>query len=114
MSNDDWTTPQEISDVEIAFPAHVLNRMPEWDEIPPEFKRHRGTRWNELMARWFYDGLKGHEFCAKEGVDKDAALRHLMAILGSYEPKHEHKEAAVAYLMSLWFTKVTVGNEVYE
>jgi len=25
--------------------------------------------------------------------------------LGSFEPQHEHKEAAVAYLMSLWFEK---------
>lgn len=32
--------------------------------------------------------------------------RHISACLGSYEPKHEHKIAGVAYLLSLWFEPV--------
>jgi hypothetical protein len=37
-------------------------------------------------------------------VDGELAIRHLQVIQASFEPKHEHKEAAVAYLASLWFT----------
>jgi len=41
-----------------------------------------------------------------DGIDQNKALRHIKAILGSFEPKHEHKEAAAAYLLSLWFKSV--------
>ena len=39
----------------------------------------------------------------KQGISLSLALRHLGACLSSWEPKHEHKTAGVAYLMSLWF-----------
>jgi hypothetical protein len=48
-----------------------------------------------------------YEIKPKEGVDVDKALRHIQAIMRSYQPKHEHKEAAVAYLLSQWFDDVT-------
>jgi len=44
------------------------------------------------------------EFRVAEGVDGGLAIRHLQVIQASFEPKHEHKEAAVAYLASPWFT----------
>jgi len=79
-------------------------------EIPAEFKNfNRPTKWNELQSTWFYSGLpKGTDFIAKEGIDGAVALRHLRTIQGSFEPKHEHKEACVAYLMSLWFDDVKI------
>ena len=43
----------------------------------------------------------------KEGVDTKKALRHVKAVLGSWEPKHEHKEAGVAFLLNEWFDDVT-------
>jgi hypothetical protein len=46
----------------------------------------------------------------KEGVDGNLAFRHLSAIQRSFTPKHEHKEAAVAYLASLWFEDVDYGE----
>ena len=39
--------------------------------------------------------------------DTNKAIRHLKAILVSYDPKHEHKEAGVAFLLSEWFEDVT-------
>ena len=33
---------------------------------------------------------------------------HLKSILQSFKPKHERKEAGVAYLMSLWFDDIIV------
>jgi hypothetical protein len=61
------------------------------------------------FSRWFFSGLpKGTVFVPHEGIDPAKAMRHLRAILGSFEPKHEHKEAGVAYLMSQWFKEVRI------
>lgn len=103
-----WPVP-EISDIEAAFPAHVLQWMPPMDEIPDEFKHWGpgGSEWNQIVSAWFFKGLNDKpEFVPNEGIDAKAAFRAIKAALGSYEPKHEHKEAAVAYLLSLWFKRV--------
>jgi len=41
----------------------------------------------------------------KDGVDVKKAMRALKAALGSFEPKHEHKMAAVGYMLSQWFDR---------
>ena len=98
--------PAEIDNITAAFPAMVSDLMPAQENIPEEFKRFPGTKWNQVFSDWFYSGLKGAEWQPKEGIDQARALRHIGTVMGSYEPKHEHKEAAVAYLMSLWFEDV--------
>ena len=105
-----WTQPQVIDDAEMAFPANALKRMPTREEIPEEFWQGH-TKWNKLASQWFFSGLKGAEFTMVDGVDQDLALRHLGSILGRYAPKHENKEAAVAYLMSLWLSDVKYKRE---
>lgn len=99
--------PQEIDRVRMAFPASVADLMPAWDDIPEEFRRLNARPWSDITSEWFFRGLPGNvEFYPTDGIDPAKAIRHLKAILGSFEPKHEHKEAAVAYLMSQWFEKV--------
>jgi len=62
-----------------------------------------------MAAEVVFSGLKKSEVPpVKEGIDVNMALRHLHAIQGSFEPKHEYKEAAVAYLASLWFETPTL------
>lgn len=105
--------PIEVSDIDLAFPAHALKLMPPMAKIPEAF--HRGnTVWNKLANDWFFKGLEEPSFHMAPGVDGNQAHRHLSVILGSYEPKHEHKEAAIAYLASLWFTKVAAAGRTYE
>ena len=104
MATQQWQ-PQEVSELEIAFPASVKRLMPTWDEIPAEFKR-QDNPWAEWQRRWFFKGLQGRP-SPKQGIDGNKAMRHLSVIQRSFEPKHEHKEAAVAYLASLWFTNPT-------
>jgi hypothetical protein len=99
--------PQSVSDVEIAFATDVSKLLPVWEDIPEEFKRSLGTRWNKVFSDWFFHGLKDAKWQPKPGVDVDMALRHLKACMGSFEPKHEHKEAGCAYLMSQWFDDVS-------
>lgn len=94
--------PQEVSNLDMAFGVGVDKLMPPYKEIPDEFK-HGHTKWNDLVCDWFYCGVSELNVIPKQGIDQKKALRHMRAIIGSFEPKHEHKEAACAYLMSLWF-----------
>ena len=90
--------------MEMAFgPRDLSSLLPAMSDIPNEFKQWTNP-WVRLAARWFYSGLNGN-FVAKEGIDGRAALRHVGAILRSFEPQHEHKEAGCAYLLSLWFER---------
>ena len=97
---------QDVTDADVAFPARVAHLMPAYADIPKEFKVD-STKWNQLVTDWFFSGLTNLALTPKDGVDKTKALRHLKCILGSFEPKHEHKEAAVAYLLSEWFSDAT-------
>lgn len=94
--------PAKLSALEVAFPASVEKLLPKWQDIPEEFQCER-TPWNRIVGQWFFRGLnKPLPFKFKEGVDERDALNHLQACLGSFEPKHEHKTAGCAYLLSLW------------
>jgi hypothetical protein len=101
-----WRKPADVSDLEMAFGTTALKLMPLMSEIPEEFKRDH-NRWVKVQQDWFFYGLKGAKWTPKNGIEPEAALRHLKVIQGSWEPKHEHKQAAVAYLISLWFEDVT-------
>lgn len=79
--------------------------MPKYADIPREFKS-RGNKWSDFQAAWFFSGISNLKLTPKEGIDGKVAMRHLAAIQGSWEPKHEHKSAAVAYLASLWFDDI--------
>ena len=66
-----------------------------------------------MVSRWFFSGLpKETRFVPKTGIDEAAAKAHLRAILASFEPKHEHKEAGCAYLLSKWFEDVRTARTI--
>lgn len=99
--------PVAVTGLEMAFGPEggIKKLLPPMSEIPEEFKRDHNP-WCSVVSRWFFGGLTKEEVAAwapKEDIDKDMALRHVKAALGSFEPKHEHKEAGCAYLLSLWF-----------
>ena len=99
--------PIAISDLEIVFPATISHLLPKWEDIPKEFwDRNDKGKWSKVVSDWFFRGLVDAKWKPKEGIDTNLALRHLQAIMGSFQPKHEHKEAGVAYLMSQWFDDV--------
>src|SRR5690349_16692427 len=108
MSATTWEQPTVVDDLDMAFGARaVADLMPPIAEIPDEFKQWRGNKWVDLQSEWFSLGIKLSQITPKPGVDFRAAIRHLKAIQSSWEPKHEHKMAAVAYLASLWFDDFT-------
>jgi hypothetical protein len=99
--------PQEVSGLDMAFGGHMDRLLPAWESIPEEFRRCNGTEWNRIQSAWFFKGLPADvQFFPNEGIDAEVALRHLATIQRSFEPKHEHKEAAVAWLLSCWFEKI--------
>jgi len=98
--------PADVSAVDVAFPTNVEHLMPSYKEIPAEYKSGSNA-WNRLVSTWFYKGIDATLLVTKPDVDRAKAFRHLKAIMGSWEPKHEHKIAGVAYLMSQWFESPT-------
>lgn len=102
--------PKEVDQATLAFPANVIGTLlPKWEEIPKEFKD--GNKWTQLAQHIFFYGGKGIEFLVKDGVDQAKANRHIMACLRSFEPKHEHKEAGVGYLLSEFFADFELPKE---
>jgi len=58
------------------------------------------TPYNDLFSNLFF---KGGKLNFKKNLDPDfkaAAVPYLKAFMGSFEPKHEHKEAICALLLS--------------
>lgn len=102
----------ELDGISVVFGD--IKHMPKYETIPPEFKRHNGNDFVRAVSTWFFRGAKregndlvigDHRFTAKQGVDARKALAAIQAVLGSFEPKHEVKEAACGYMLSEWFDK---------
>lgn len=91
---------EKLTRADLAFHASVSRMMPPMSEIGD----YPGRRKNEsLVSRWFFTGLKSVKTKPRDGVDETKALAHLQCVLRSFEPKHEHKIAAVAFLIHEWF-----------
>lgn len=85
-----------------------IGHLPAWDDIPEEFRKrwHQGNAYCDFISQWFYSGLGPEDLARltpREGVDRTKALAAVKAIIGSFEPQHEHKTAGAGYLLSEWF-----------
>jgi len=105
---------KEVCISDIAFPRDVIGRLlPRQEDIPKVFKdgfATSSTKWHQAAEAWFYCGAKDFKFIVKDGIDLKKAQAHLSACLRSLEPEHEHRIAGVAYLMSLWFERIVIGE----
>ena len=99
--------PIEVTDVLLAFPGEVTHLMPSEEEIPEEFWQDDGSWTQRLFADVFFSGVHNLTLVPKPGIQPDVAWRHIRAIMGSFQPKHEHKEAACRFLLDSWFVKAT-------
>lgn len=100
--------PVAVTEVDLVFGGVVEELLPAMTEIPEAFITGE-TIWNAAIDRLFYKGPAGIEVTPRKEVDPKAALRHIAAVLNSFQPKHEHKMAGCAYLMSEFFETVTVA-----
>ena len=83
-----------------------IKHLPPYDSIPEEFRRSSNP-YAKFVSDWFFRGRTPDDMKRlkeRPGVDRGKAPVAIKAALGSFEPKHEHKEAGVAYLASRWFT----------
>ena len=94
--------PIKVDSLDMAFGGKAMEILPKYSEIPQEFKTG-SSPWSQWQSKWFYDGLKNYPV-PKEGIDLDLAMQNLKCCQASWEPKHEHKVAGVAYLASQWFS----------
>jgi hypothetical protein len=93
--------PIKVTDADRAFGGRAMEILPPMKAIPAEFHSMHHP-WAKWQADWFYRGLSAMPV-PKEGIDLKLAMNNLATVQGSWEPKHEHKMAGVAYLASLWF-----------
>lgn len=98
----------DVTGADVAFGK--IDHLPKWEDIPEEFKKGR-TQWNDLFRILFYEGGKGLNIKPREGVDANKALQAIRAIMVSFQPKHEHKDAGCAYLFSEWFTDWSIDGK---
>lgn len=97
-----WEKPQKVSAIDIAFGGRMEELLPDYQEIPEDFKSSYKSPWVKWQQEWFFSGLKKLPV-RKDGIDGEDAMNHLATIQRSFTSKHEHKQAAVAWLASLWF-----------
>lgn len=110
----DWSKPIALDDATQVFPTNVEGvYLPPREEIPKKFRNIfvRGVPAIHLAMEWFYKGLDKAEFTPREGVDQKTALRQVSACLRSFQPKQEDKIGGVAYLLSLFFSKVNANGQ---
>lgn len=99
---DPWAKPKAgLIPLDTVFGVNaVKDLMPPMASIPDVIEG-----WRRFQMEWFYGGLKDAKVTPKPGIDTREALAHLASVQSSFEPKHEHKVAAVAYLASRWFER---------
>ena len=103
--------PKKVTDIDMALGGNMKILLPPMASIPEDFIKGR-TEWNTIFSQWFFSGLGPNtKFNVKDGIDGSVALNHLLSVMRSFDPKHEHKEAGCAYLMSIWFDSVENYNK---
>lgn len=110
-SNDQSLTvllgPEQLDQITMSELLFSTSRfLPPYAAIPDPYK-FGNTKWNRLFSDWFYSGVADLHLIPKGGVDVNKALRVIKAHMISFEPSHGHKEAGVAYMMSLLFEDAT-------
>jgi hypothetical protein len=96
---------QEISELDLAFPARGVELMPDLDSVPAEF-RDRSNPWHRFADEWFMHGWPDRGLFPLVEVSPEKAVRHVSVVLGCHGIKHEDKITGVAYMLSLWFRDI--------
>jgi len=108
--SDKWQRPMVWStdDRCLSEQVRMAKYLPPMDIVPSEFKGEYGqaVKWCEVINDFFFSGAENIRLTCRDGITQGDVLRHLNVILPSWEPSHEHKMAACAWLLSLWVTRV--------
>lgn len=101
----------ETNNLDAAFGN--IDFIPRMNDLPTKFQDYHNNKFCKIASKLFFNGgsLKGHQLQAKKGVDIGKAVNALQSVLASFEPKHEHKMAAVGFLISEWFEPFEMEHE---
>jgi hypothetical protein len=97
----------ELHAVDVAFGN--IKHLPEWEDLSEDLRRGWSNDRNPycvFVSEWFFKGRTPEDMARltpRDGVDGYKALTAVEAVLGSFEPKHEHKIAGCAFLLKEWF-----------
>lgn len=122
----DFDAPANVSDTMLAFPAMsgVPHLVPDISIIPRYFGGSQEAEKPQDLDVRLYRGLVSemlfgvvprdrnalHGFHPHpNGTDPNMAYRHIMALARTYDTKHEHKEAQLAWLLHKW-----MGTPVFQ
>ena len=86
----------EVSDIDIAFGGYPK----QWFSSVMKIEEEKGDgKWNDLAENLFFNGGKPpiNTRLPKEYLIN--GLRILRAVMGSFEPKHEHKEKVCGLIL---------------
>lgn len=101
-----WSDPKPVTGVDQVFGGNIEELLPPRKDIPEEFsKLGSNNKWVKLANDLYYEGskIKKYECTCRGDMDPNEAIKHIRAIMVSYRPKHEHKIAGCAWLLSLFF-----------
>lgn len=81
------------------FNEKTLSKVvPKIDNYKPK------TKWLLVAKHWYWYGLnKDWKLIPKSGVSKEAAMKHIQALLNTWYLSKDEKVAHGAKLLSLWF-----------
>lgn len=110
MSKNDLMKPKVVDQAMMTFPANVSDMLPVYAELHADFRTDEHPMC-EVANHWFRYGLKqGVKLYPKPEISGEEVFRHLSCCMGSFQPKHEHKIAGVAFLLDLWLEKIEGGS----
>ena len=92
-----------VSRLDLAFGN--VNHLPPMSEIPDRFTRSNDP-YVKFIFEWFFSGRNPEDMARlteKPGVDRYMAICAIRAALASFKPRHGHKVAGCAFLLSEWF-----------
>lgn len=102
-------TPEQaasITDPELVFGATRL--LPEWDDIPEEFKAGHNLYCKLASCLFYGTELPELEVTMYEGFTPQVLQKCVRAHLVSFAPKHELKMAGVGFMISKMATLTPV------
>ena len=87
-----------FQDVDAAFGARLAD-YPPMSAVPDGL-----SGYESVVSRIFFQGGKLADFglSIKPSIDRAQAMTAIRALLSSWDPKHEHKTAVVAWCLSEW------------
>jgi hypothetical protein len=86
--------------MDASFGANIRD-YPKMEEVP---KHDLHRRYEDVVSSLFFRGgrLADYGLSLNAGLDHRAAMTAIKALMCSFEPKHEHKTAVVAWALREW------------